>query len=49
MAGGAEFLAGFVERCGAGGEDDFALEAADEIEAAFLLDELELGGHDGSA
>src|SRR5216684_781626 len=42
-AGGAEFLAGFVEGVGEDGEDDFALGAADEIEAAFLLDELELG------
>ena|SRR6266850_2555765 len=39
-AGGAEFLAGFVEGVGEDGEDDFALGAADEIEAAFLLDEL---------
>src|SRR5260370_23977095 len=46
-AGGAEFLAGFVEGVGEDGEDDFALEAADEIEAAFLLDELELGRHLG--
>ena len=39
-AGGAEFLAGFVEGVGEDGEDDFTLGAADEIEAAFLLDEL---------
>jgi len=38
-------VAGFVEGFGEDGEDDFALGAADEIEAAFLLDELELGGH----
>src|SRR6266851_1492929 len=44
-AGGAEFLASFVEGVSQDGEDDFALGAADEIEAAFLLDELELGGH----
>ncbi len=41
-AGGAEFLAGIVEGVGEDGEDDFALGAADEVEAAFLLDELEL-------
>ena len=39
-AGGAEFFAGFVEGVGEDDEDDFALGAADEIEAAFLLDEL---------
>ena len=39
-AGGAEFLAGLVEGVGEDGEDDFALGAADEIEAALLLDEL---------
>ena len=44
-AGGAEFLAGFVEGVGEDGEDDFALGAADEIEAALLLDELELRRH----
>jgi len=38
-------LAGFVEGVGEDGENDFALGAADEIEAAFLLDELELGRH----
>ena len=42
-AGGAEFLAGFVEGVGEDGEDDLALGAADEIKAAFLLDELEMG------
>jgi len=41
-AGGAEFLAGFVEGVGQDGEDDAAIGAADEIEAAFLLDELEM-------
>ena len=41
-AGGAEFLAGFVEGVGEDGEDDFAVGAADEVEAAFLLDELEM-------
>ena len=40
--GGAEFLAGFVEGFGEDGEDDFALGAADEVEAALLLDELEM-------
>jgi len=41
-AGGAELLAGFVEGGGHDSEDDFALGAADEVEAAFLLDELEM-------
>ena len=41
VAGGAEFLAGIVERFGEDGEDDLSFEAADEIEAALLLDELE--------
>lgn len=45
MAGGAEFLAGVVEGGGEGGEDDFAVCAADEVEAALLLDELEMGRH----
>src|SRR5258707_9487902 len=44
-AGGAEFLASFVEGVSEDGEDDFALRAADEVEAALLLDELELGWH----
>ena len=43
-AGGAEFLAGFVEGVGEDGEDNFTFGAADEIETAFLLDELELRG-----
>jgi hypothetical protein len=42
-AGGAEFLAGFVEGVGENGEDDAAVGAAYEVEAALLLDELELG------
>ncbi len=45
VAGVAEFLAGFVEGIGQDGEEDFAFGAADEIEAALLLDELELGRH----
>ena len=44
-AGGAEFLAGFLEGVGEDGEDHAAVSAADEVEAALLLDELELGGH----
>ncbi len=44
-AGGAEFLAGFVERVGEDGEDDATVGAADEVEAALLLDELELRRH----
>src|SRR6266702_2999114 len=44
-AGGAEFLAGFVEGFGEDREDDFTLGATDEIETALLLDELELGRH----
>ena len=40
-AGVAKFLAGFVEGVGEDGEDDFALGAAYEIEAALLLDELD--------
>jgi hypothetical protein len=43
--GSAEFLAGVVEGVGEDGEDDTAVGAADEIKAAFLLDELELGLH----
>ena len=45
MAGVAEFLAGFFEGIGEDGEDDFAGVAADEVEAALLVDELELRGH----
>ena len=44
VAGGLEFLAGVVEGGGLDGEDYFAFCAADEIEAAFLLNELECGG-----
>jgi hypothetical protein len=40
VAGVAEFLAGFVEGLGHDGEEDFAFCAADEIEAALLLNEL---------
>lgn len=40
MAGGAELLAGFVEGGGEDREDYGAFGAADEMEAAFLLDEL---------
>jgi len=43
VAGGAEFLKGFVEGVGEDGEEDAAVGAADEIEAAFGLDELEMG------
>ena len=45
MAGVAELLAGFFEGVGQDGEEDFAGGAADEIVAALLLDELELGRH----
>ena len=37
--------AGFVERIGEDGEDDAPIDAANEIEAALLLDELEWAGH----
>lgn len=47
-AGGAEFLAGIVERVGFYGEDYAAVGAADEIKAEFLLDELELRRHSKS-
>ena len=40
VAGGAEFLEGFVEGVGEDREEDAAVGAADEIEAAFGLDEL---------
>ena len=43
MAGSVEFLEGFFEGVGEDGEEDFAVGAADEIEAAFGLDELEMG------
>ena len=45
MAGGAEFLAGVFEGVGLDGENHAAVCAADEVEAGFLLDELELAGH----
>ncbi len=45
MAGVAELLEGVVESGGLDGEDHDAVLAADEVEAAFLLDELEVGGH----
>ena len=40
MAVGAELLEGVVQRGGEGGEDYRAVEAADEMEAALLLDEF---------
>ena len=45
MAGGAELCNGVVEGGSLNGEDDSAVVATDEVEAALLLDELELGGH----
>ncbi len=45
MAGVAELLEGVVEGCGLDGEDYGAVVAADEVEAALLLDELEVGRH----
>ena len=45
VAGVAELLEGFVEGGGLDGEDYGAVLAADEVEVAFLLDELEVGGH----
>ena len=44
-AGVAEFLAGVVEGVGEDGEDHVAVVAADEVEAALVLDELELRRH----
>jgi len=44
-AGGTEFLAGFFEGIGHDGKDDAAVGTADEVKAAFLLDELKLAGH----
>ncbi len=38
-------MASVIEGVGEDGKDDFTLEAADEIEAAFLLNELEMGRH----
>ena len=48
VARGAQFCAGVVERIGLDGEDYAAVGATDEMEAAFLLDELELGRHSKS-
>jgi hypothetical protein len=48
-AGGAEFLAGFVEGGGERGEDDAAVGAADEMEAELVVDELERFGHASGA
>jgi hypothetical protein len=45
MAVGAELLEGVVKGGGQDGEDYGAIVAADEVEAALLLDELELRGH----
>ena len=45
VTGVAELLAGFVEGVGLDGEEDFAFGAADEVEAALLLDELGLRRH----
>ena len=38
-------MLGFVEGCGLNGEEDAAVTAADEVEAEFVLDELELERH----
>ena len=40
VAGGVEFLESVFEGVGEDGEEDAAVDAADEIEAAFGLDEL---------
>ena len=45
VAGVAELLAGVVEGVGEDGEDDAAVGAADEVEAALLVDGLELRRH----
>ena len=45
MAGVAELSEGVVEGGGLDGEDYGAVLAADEVEAAFLLDELEVERH----
>ena len=45
VAGVAELLAGVVEGVGEYGEDDFAVGAADEVEAALVVDGLEWGRH----
>ena len=44
-AGGTEFFPGVFETRSEDGEDDATIYAANEIEAALLLDELDLGGH----
>ena len=44
-AGGAEFLPSVFERGGKDRENHFSLCAADEVEASFLLNELELRRH----
>jgi|SRR5579862_1506393 len=48
-AGGVELGAGFVERVGEDGEDDAPICAANEIEAALLLDEFEWAVHGSDA
>ena len=45
VARGTELCNGVVEGGSKDGEDDGAVVAADEVEAALLLNELELGGH----
>jgi len=45
MAVGAELLEGIVESRSEDGENYGAVVAANEVEAALPLDELELGGH----
>ena len=45
MPVGVELLEGVIESGGEDGEDYGAVLAADEVEAAFGLDELEVGGH----
>jgi len=45
VAGEAELLEGIVESRGEDGEDYGAVLAADEVEAEFGLDKLEVGGH----
>ena len=45
VAVGAELLEGVVEGGSQDGEDYGAVVAADEVEAALLLDELEICGH----
>jgi hypothetical protein len=45
VAVGAKLLDGDVEGGGEDGEDDGAVVAADEVEAAFVLDELEMRRH----